>query len=131
MLECAGNPLLEDILDDEEKDDLEIYPEPPDLKRVHELRARLRRDKAETDSTGTGPDSRLNRKVGKTAKDIGTYTLIPSLMVAGPVVGYFLGRLVEKYVSIEPWGAVTGMLVGVGAGFREVFLILKRKSDNE
>ena len=114
---------------DDDKEDLEAYPKAPDLKRVHELRSRLRADKADMDASGTGPDSRLNRKVGKTAKDIGTYTLIPSLMVAGPVVGYFLGRLVEKYVSIEPWGAVVGMLLGVVAAFREVFLLLKRKSE--
>ncbi len=116
---------------DEEKEDFEVYPDAPDLKRVHELRSRLRADKADMDASGTGPDSRLNRKVGKTAKDIGTYTLIPSLMVAGPVVGYFLGRLVEKFASIEPWGAVGGMLLGVVAGFREVILLLKRKSENE
>lgn len=118
---------MEAILDKEEKDNIEVYPEAPDLKRVRELRDRMRTDKAEMDASGTGPDSRLNRKVGKTAKDIGTYTLIPSLMVAGPVVGYFLGRLVEKYAAIEPWGAVCGMLLGVVAAFRQVFLLLKRK----
>ena len=116
--------------DNKEDEDVEAYPEAPDLKRVHELRSRLRADKAEVDATSSGPDSRLGRKVGKTAKDIGTYTLIPSLMVAGPVVGYFLGRLVEKFATIEPWGAVVGMLMGVVAAFREVFLLLKRKSEN-
>lgn len=116
-------------MDKEEEDNIEVYPEAPDLKRVHELRDRMRTDKAEMDASGTGPDSRLNRKLGKTAKDIGTYTLIPSLMVAGPVVGFFLGRLVEKFAAIEPWGAVGGMLLGVVAAFRQVFLLLKRKSE--
>ncbi len=111
---------------DDEKEDL--YPRSPDLKRVDDLRARLRADKAESDAGDTGPVGRLNRKAGKTAKDIGTYTLIPSLMVAGPVVGYFMGRGVEKYLGGEPWGAVVGMLLGVVAAFREVFLLMKKKS---
>jgi len=112
-----------------EDEDKDLYPKTPDIKRVDDLRARLRADKAESDAGGSGPVSRLNRRAGKTAKDIGTYTLIPSLMVAGPVVGYFVGRGVEKYLGGEPWGAVIGMLLGVVASFREVFLLLKRKSE--
>jgi len=123
---CHLNLLPEATLNQDEKDGLEPYPTTPDLERVHELRERLRTDKAELDATSDGPDSRLNRKVGKTARDIGTYTLIPSLMIAGPVVGYVLGRLVEKYFGGEPWGAVCGMLLGVVAAFRQVFLLLKR-----
>ncbi len=115
-------------MDQEEKDGFESYPEPPDLGRVHKLRARIVTDKAETEAGVTEADSRLNRKVGKTAKDIGTYTLIPSLMLAGPVVGYLLGHLVEKQFGGEPWGAVIGMLAGVVAAFRQVFLLLSRKS---
>ena len=130
MVCFRSNLLREDTLDQKKKDGPGPYPESPDLERVQELRARLRLDKAKTDATGVGPDSRLNRKVGKTARDIGTYTLIPSLMVAGPVVGYLLGHLVQKYIGGEPWGEVVGMLVGMVAAFRQVFLLLKRKSDS-
>ena len=111
-------------MQDDEKDDL--YPSLPDIKRVDDLRARLRSDKA---SSKAGQESGLNRKVSKSAKDIGTYTLIPSLMVAGPVVGYFLGRGIEKYIGGEPWGAVVGMLFGIVAAFRQVFLLLAKKSE--
>ncbi len=121
--------IQEEDLSQDDKDDLEQYPKTPDLKRVKELRARLRSDKAKTDARGGGPDGSLNRKVGKSAKDIGTYTLIPSLMIAGPIVGYFLGRGAENLVGGEPWGAVGGMLLGVVAAFRQVFLLLQRMSD--
>ncbi len=106
-------------------DDFKPYPKAPDLKRVRELRGRLRTDKAETVGT---PSSGV-RKAGRAARDIGSYTLIPSLMIAGPVVGYVLGHLVEKYLGGAPWGGVIGLLVGVVAAFREVFLLLKRKSE--
>ncbi len=109
-------------MDQKDKDGLDPYPESPDIKRVHQLRERLHRDQA-----GTG--GRPGHKAGNTARDIGTYTLIPSLMVAGPLVGYVLGRAVEKYIGGEPWGAVIGMLAGVVAAFRQVYLLLKRKSE--
>ena len=102
------------------------YPAAPDLGKVDELRTRLRSDRAETRQGSGGPESRLNRKVAKSAKDIGTYTLIPSLMVAGPVVGFLVGRGLEKYIGGEPWGAIGGLLFGVVAAFRQIFLLLNK-----
>jgi len=103
------------------------YPEAPDLKRVRDLRARLHADKVAMEKDGAGPGNRRTSRIGKTAKDIGTYTLIPSLMVAGPVVGYALGHLVEKTIGGEPWSVAGGMLLGIVASFRQVFLLLKRQ----
>ena len=105
----------------------QLYPRAPDLKRVHKMRARLRAEKSARDAERTRANSRLGRKYGKAAKDLGTYTLIPSLMIAGPIVGYFLGHAVEKKFGGEPWGAVIGMLLGGVAAFREVFRLLRRK----
>ena len=112
---------------EERNDGDEPYPKAPDLKRVHEMRARLRAEKAARDVDRARSDSHLGRKYGKAAKDLGAYTLIPSLMIAGPIVGYLLGRSVEKWLGGEPWGAVIGMLVGVAAAFREVFRLIQRK----
>lgn len=111
---------------DEQPDRFRGYPDAPDLKRVQELRQRLR-----TEQTARSRPSRVTHKVGKSARDLGTYTLIPSLMIAGPIVGFLLGRGVEKLWGGEPWGGVIGLLVGVVAAFREVILLLKRKQDKE
>lgn len=107
----------------------EVYPDPPNSKEVADLRAQLRSGRAELDDDITGRGGRLNRSVGKRAKDLGAYTLIPSLMLAGPFVGYIVGRFAERFFEIEPWGAVVGMLAGMIAAFREVILLLKRKQD--
>ena len=95
---------------DQHDDPIEIegLPEPPDPARVHELRKQMRQDRS-----------------GR-ARDVGTYTLSPMLMLAGPVVGWVLGLLVQRRWGGEPWGAVIGMLVGLVAGFRQVFLLLTR-----
>jgi len=93
-------------------------PEPPDLAKVRDLRRRMEKDRAGRRS----PDRTGN--AGKQARDIGTYTIIPMMMVAGPLVGYLLGRGVENMFGGKPWPAVGGMLLGLVAAFRQIFLLL-------
>ncbi|MCB1183997.1 AtpZ/AtpI family protein [bacterium] len=112
--------------DDDRPEPFHAYPESPDLGRVDDLRRRMREGRSDDLK-----QSRVTRKVGKSARDLGAYTLIPSLMIAGPVVGFLVGRGVEKLWGGEPWGAVGGLLLGVVAAFREVFLLLKRKQEQD
>ena len=119
----GAEPRPEDpVSEDDGSRKFEPYPDPPDGKRVADLRARMAAERGERTKR-----SRVTEKVASSARDLGAYTLIPALMIAGPVVGYLLGRGVEKLWGGEPWGAVCGMLLGVVAGFRETFLLLKRK----
>lgn len=114
-------------------------PEPPDPEKVRELREKMSRSRsAETSHADllTGRRSRSgSRGRNDRARDLGAYTLIPMLMLAGPAVGYGLGLLVQKRWGGEPWGAVVGVLVGMVAGFRQVFLLLadiqKRNRDRD
>lgn len=98
-------------------------PEPPDPAKVDELRGRIKEDRASRRQSRRGVDSAK----GQQARDIGFYTIIPMMMIAGPLVGYLLGKGLENVFGGEPWPAVVGMLVGVVAGFRQVFLMLTRK----
>ena len=110
--EGAGDPLPEGV------------PQPPDMARVRDLRERIKEDRA--DRSGR-PRIDPDNETGKQARDIGTYTIIPMMMVAGPLVGYLLGKGWENFFGGEPWPAVVGMLVGTVAAFRQVFLMLARK----
>lgn len=65
-------------------------------------------------------------KRAKQYRDIGIYTAIPMMMVVGPVLGYFLGRLAEKKWGHEPYFSGGGALVGLLAAARQVWLILQR-----
>ena len=105
-----------------------VFPEPPDLARVGELRSRIRQDQAARDTTRRRRG--VNDDFGRRARDIGGYTLIPMLMIAGPVVGYLLGDLIQKRWGGEPWPGVVGALFGLVAGFRQVFLLLARKQQS-
>lgn len=107
------------------------FPERPDGKKLDSLQDQLRQDRAirhaAQDHTRV---EKYAAKVGKSAKDIGTYTLIPALMVAGPAVGYGLGWLVERQWGGAPWPVVIGLLFGLMAAFRQIFIILTPKSES-
>jgi len=42
-------------------------------------------------------------------------------MVSGPLAGGGLGWLVDRWLDVWPWGAGIGVLLGVLAGFRNVW----------
>lgn len=99
-------------------------PEPPDMAKVNELRERIDKDRSARRGAGRGI---LKKDSGKQARDIGTYTIIPMMMIAGPLVGYLLGKGVENIFGGEPWPGVVGMLFGMVAAFRQVFLLLAER----
>ncbi len=107
----------------------EGYPDRPDGKKVDALRNRLKSERASRQDPSKRPAmDRYADKVGKSAKDIGTYTLIPMMMLAGPAVGYFLGMLAENQWGGAPWTSVGGLLFGMVAAFRQIFILLAKKT---
>lgn len=59
---------------------------------------------------------------------VGTLTMVPFLLAAGPLVGFFLGKLLDSWLSTEP--VLKFVLLGLGfvAGVREVARLLQRAS---
>lgn len=101
-------------------------PEPPDLAKVRDLRKRMEQDRLGRSEAGHGGrrGSGVRNISGKGARDIGTYTIIPMMMIAGPLVGYMLGKGLENMFGGEPWPGVAGLLFGMVAAFRQIFLLL-------
>jgi F0F1-type ATP synthase assembly protein I len=107
------------------KPDLPKMPESPDPERVRELREQMRGTRPRQTSHADLLTGRLgdeNKRLR--ARDLGTYTMIPMLMLAGPGVGYGLGYLAQRQWGGEPWPVVAGVLLGMLAGFRQVFLLM-------
>jgi MFS family permease len=71
---------------------------------------------------GRDPEQR-----GKLIRDIGTYTIIPIMMVVGPILGWWIGRQIETQWGGYPWPSVGGALFGLVAAVRQIFLILTQK----
>ncbi len=96
-------------------------PEPPDMNKVRDLRRRMSKNRSRRRRKSPSSDR------GQQARDIGTYTIIPMMMVAGPLVGYLMGKGLENMFGGTPWPSVVGMLFGLVAAFRQIFLMLARK----
>lgn len=52
---------------------------------------------------------------------LGTASTMGLHMVSGPIVGGVLGWLIDRWLDTWPWGAGIGILLGVAAGFRNVW----------
>lgn len=100
-------------------------PEPPDMSKVSDLRRRMAKNRSGRRKKPVTSDR------GRQARDIGTYTIIPMMMVAGPLVGYLMGKGIENLFGGQPWPSVVGMLFGLVAAFRQIFLLLARKGKKE
>lgn len=104
------------------------FPERPDQAKVEALRAKLRADKeSRPDPHRTRLHDRLGKDGGRSARDIGNYTLIPMMMVVGPAMGYLVGRWVEGRFGGEPWFGVGGIVFGLAAAARQIVIMLGRK----
>ncbi len=53
---------------------------------------------------------------------LGTAGTMGLHMVSGPIVGGVLGWLADKWLDSWPVGAAVGLLLGVAAGFRNVWV---------
>ncbi len=61
-------------------------------------------------------------------RDIGIYTTIPMLLLAGPALGYWLGWQAQNRWGHEPWFAVGGAIFGLAASIRQIVKVISRGS---
>lgn len=66
------------------------------------------------------------RRGGGSARAIGVYTTIPSLLLAGPLVGYYLGHLAGKQWGHATAWEVGGGLLGTAAAIRQVWILIRQ-----
>ena len=59
----------------------------------------------------------------------GLLLAIPTLLIVSPLVGFFAGSLVDRWLKTSPWLSLAGLALGFGAGGRETYLIYRRYQD--
>lgn len=59
-------------------------------------------------------------------KPIGVFMTIPFVLGVPPVIGWFLGQWMDEYFGTKPYFMYALILLGIVAGFREVYRIIKR-----
>jgi F0F1-type ATP synthase assembly protein I len=58
----------------------------------------------------------------------GMAMLIPSLMVAGPLVGYAVGYFIRRGTGWGRWVEIVMALLGLAAGIRESVIVIRKIS---
>ena len=56
---------------------------------------------------------------------------IPTLLIVSPIVGWFVGSLVDRWLHWSPWGGIVGLFLGFAAGGRETYRIYRRYQAEE
>jgi F0F1-type ATP synthase assembly protein I len=66
------------------------------------------------------PDPSFYAKLGKLSS---VMVILPGCMAGGWIIGYYL---IDRYLKSFPWGTITLIMLGAGAGFYEIFQLLTR-----
>ena len=64
-------------------------------------------------------------------RSAGLLLAIPTLLIVSPLLGAFLGNLLDRRLGNSHWFAGLGLLLGFGAAGRETYRILKRSQQEE
>ena len=56
---------------------------------------------------------------------------IPSLLIISPLVGFFLGQFVDRWLESGPAWSIVGLALGFVAAGREIYLIVRRVQAEE
>lgn len=58
-------------------------------------------------------------------RQVGLLTTIPILLAVSPIIGFFMGRLIDQKVGTEPWFSIGFLILGFVAGAQQVARVIK------
>ena len=70
--------------------------------------------------------SRDDRDLYRTLRQVGIFTTIPLLLAAGPLVGFVIGRFLDRQFQTAPWGLIGAILLGLAASIRETIRLIRQ-----
>ena len=65
----------------------------------------------------------------KRLQQVGVLTAIPFVLLTGPVIGYYLGAIVDHRWSTEPWGTGIGIVLGLVSSARVTIQLIRQAQD--
>jgi len=72
------------------------------------------------------PEPRDSRDPYAGLRKGGLLLAIPTLLIVSPMVGFFVGSLLDRWLKSSPWLSILGLILGFGAAGRETYLIYRR-----
>ena len=74
------------------------------------------------------PDPQDSKDPYSALRKGGMLLAIPTLLIVSPLVGFFVGRLLDRWLKTS-WLSILGLILGFGAAGRETYLIYRRYQD--
>jgi len=62
---------------------------------------------------------------------LGLLTAIPVVLVAGPIIGFFIGGYIDRKFGTTPWFTFFFLMIGFAASVRQIIQIINRASSNK
>ena len=62
---------------------------------------------------------------------LGTVGSLGFIVAAGALLGWWAGSWADRRWGIEPWGLLTGLILGMGSAVLEMWLVLRRYIETE
>ena len=75
------------------------------------------------------PEPRDSKDPYSALRKGGLLLAIPTLLIVSPMVGFFVGSLLDRWLKSTPWLSILGLILGFGAAGRETYLIYRRYQD--
>jgi len=71
-------------------------------------------------------DQQDKDKNRKKIQQIGVFTTIPFVLIVSPMIGWFIGKWLDKFFETAPYLMYALIILGFAAGIRECYRIIKK-----
>lgn len=72
-----------------------------------------------------------NDKDYRYVRQVGLYTAIPVLLVAGPAIGFFIGDYIDRKFGTAPWFMLFFIVIGFVASIRQTIEFINKAGSNK
>jgi ATP synthase protein I len=73
----------------------------------------------------------MEEKDQKLWRTLGVLSTVGITLVAATVIGLYIGLWLDKQFGTSPWLTVVFLVLGIAAGFRNLFYYAKRSMQND
>jgi ATP synthase protein I len=71
----------------------------------------------------------MEEKDRKLLRMVGVLSTVGMVLVFATVIGLYIGLKLDAWLGTSPWLAAVFLLIGIFAGFRNLFIYAKRSQD--
>lgn len=71
------------------------------------------------------PPERPSSERARQMRQVSLAMMIPGLMAAGPIVGWGLAYLAQRFLGAPEWTTPIGIALGLAAGVRQVIRVIR------